>query len=80
LSEINDDFREGLARGQKGELFGFYNNKGEWVIEPQFEGSRDFKNGYAGVKSGGLWGLIDKKGNWIIKPTFAGITDLMIVE
>ena len=59
---------------------GFFNNKGEWVIKPEFDGTRDFKNGYAAVKKGELWGVIDRKGNWVIQPKFEGIKDMELVR
>ncbi len=79
-TEVWGDFSEGLADGKNGDQRGFYNNKGEWVIKPQFEGVRDFKNGYAAAKQGGKWGVIDKKGNWVIRPAFDGIKDMELVK
>ncbi len=79
-TDLWGDFSEGLADGRKGNLKGFFNNKGEWAIKPQFEGVREFKNGYAAAKQGGKWGMIDKKGNWVIKPSFDGIRDMEIVN
>lgn len=74
------DFNNGLAKGKKGELVGFFNTKGEWIIKPQFEAVRDFKNGFAAAKSGGKWGLIDKTGKWTINPTLEGIKDVAIIK
>lgn len=74
--EDKNDFAEGLAYGKKGDLVGFYDASGTWVIEPQFEAVRDFKNGYAAAKKGELWGLIDKTGAWVLKPQFDGIKDV----
>ena len=75
-----EDFSEGLAIGKKDGLVGFFNNKGEWVIKPQFEAARDFKNGFACVKKGATWGLIDKSGNWVVDPKFDGIKDVALVK
>lgn len=74
------DFSEGLAQGRKNDSFGFFDNTGKWVIEPQFEGVRDFKNGYAAAKKDGKWGMIDTAGKWIIQPVFAGIKDMELVN
>ncbi|MFC1730062.1 WG repeat-containing protein [candidate division KSB1 bacterium] len=79
-SLVISDFSEGLAKGKKEDKLGFYNNKEEWVIPPQFNGVREFRNGYAAVKQGELWGIIDNKGNWVIKPMFAGIKDVVLVK
>ena len=75
-TEVWGDFSEGLADGKKGDKRGFYNNQGDWIIQPQFEGVRDFKNGYAAAKLAGKWGVIDNKGQWVIQPSFDGIKDV----
>lgn len=75
-TEVWGDFKEGLSDGKKGKLKGFYNEKGVWVIQPQFDGVRDFKNGFAAAKQGDKWGMIDKTGKWLIQPMFDGIKDM----
>ena len=85
LVYVNDtdswgDFSNGLAEGKKGDKRGFYDDKGKWVITPQFEGTRDFKNGYAAAKMGDKWGIIDKTGKWVIQPGFDGIKDMELVR
>ncbi|MEI7595667.1 MAG: WG repeat-containing protein [Bacteroidota bacterium] len=80
IADSYDDFYEGLAVGKKGGLCGFYNNKGTWVIQPQFTAVRDFKNGFAAAKQGTLWGIINKEGKWVINPTYAGIKDVIITK
>ena len=70
------DFCEGLAKGKKGELIGFFDKTGKWVIEPQFQGVREFKNGYAAAKRGDLWGFIDKTGKWAIEPKYDAVKDM----
>ncbi|MDQ3051555.1 MAG: WG repeat-containing protein [Bacteroidota bacterium] len=85
LTYVNDteawgDFSDGLADGKKGDKKGFYDSKGKWVIQPQFDGVRDFKNGYAAAKLGDRWGIIDKTGKWVIQPTFDGIKDMEAVR
>ena len=79
-TETWGDFSEGLADGKKGDKKGFYNNKGAWVIQPQFDGVRDFKNGFAAAKQGDKWGMINKEGKWVIQPTFDGIKDMELVK
>jgi WG containing repeat len=76
-SDYISEFYEGLAKGRKNDKLGFYNNKLEWVIQPQFDGVRNFKNGYAVVRIEDKWGVIDKQGNWIIQPTYAAIKDVV---
>jgi hypothetical protein len=84
MSEITDDFHDGLARGRKDGLYGFYNSKGEWIIKPQFIGARDFKNGYAAVSlnSGDqeIWGFIDTSGKFLIEPKFRNAKDAVILK
>lgn len=81
VSTTFDDFFDGLAQGEtKDKKRGYYNNKGEWAIQPQFEDERDFKNKYAAVKKDGKWGIIDTEGKWIIQPVFDGIRDVVLIE
>ncbi len=74
------DFSEGLAEWKKGDLVGFYNNKMEWAIQPQFKDVRAFKNGFAAARIDDKWGIIDKEGKWIIQPTFESIKDFELVK
>ena len=75
-----EDFSEGLALGKKNGNFGFFNNTGEWIIEPSLDGARDFKNGYAAAKRGGKWGVIDTSGKWVITPAFMNVYDMELVD
>jgi hypothetical protein len=79
-SEAYFDFSEGLAQGEKGGLRGFFDNKGQWVIEPKFQDARKFENGYAQVKLNNKWGLIDKSGNWVVEPQYDVMKDVGTVE
>jgi hypothetical protein len=86
ISENTDDFHDGLARGMKDGLYGFFNNQGEWVIKPQFISARDFRNGYAAVsinkeKLGPqIWGFIDTHGKWLIEPIYEKAKDVIILN
>jgi len=80
IAESFGTFSEGLADGKSAKQVGFFNNKGTWVIKPQFEAIRDFKNGYAAAKQGEQWGIIDRQGGWVIKPAFEGIRDVEVVK
>lgn len=56
-----------------GEKWGYINNVGEFVINPQFSSAKVFSNGLALVQESsekGLWGFIDKQGLFVIKPTY----------
>lgn len=74
------DFYEGLCQGEKNGLRGFFNNKGEWVIEPKFQDAKSFENGRALVNTNGKWGVIDQKGNWLMEPKFDVIKEFERTE
>ena len=74
------DFKDGLAKGRKNGLIGFYDNTGNWVVEPTLQGARDFKNGYCAAKKDDLWGLINKEGEWVIEPQYISIRDVSAVK
>ncbi len=74
------DFNGSLALGKKNDKVGFFDFKGDWVIQPTFEAGRDFKNGFAAVKAGGKWGFIDTTGNWVVKPTFESAKDMELIK
>lgn len=79
-----DPFQEGLARFQKEGKFGFFDERAQVVIPPQFDFAAPFFDGYAsfckgckakregehGAIKGGLWGFIDRKGKIVITPRF----------
>jgi WG containing repeat/HEAT repeats len=65
-------FSEGLAAALTGDLYGFIDIKGCWVIEPQFDTVGPFTNGLAGVERGDWYGLVDNGGNFVWGPTTEG--------
>ncbi|UXP34043.1 WG repeat-containing protein [Reichenbachiella agarivorans] len=75
-----EDFHDGLAIGRKGDMLGFFDATGKWVIEPQFEGARDFHKGLAAAKKNDLWGFINTKGEWTVQPTFIAVKDMEKVK
>lgn len=72
------DFYDGLAKGRVGELVGFYDNTGTYVIKPEFQAVRNFKNGFAAAKLKDKWGMINTEGEWIIEPKLDGIKDMQL--
>lgn len=69
------DFSNGLAYGKKDGKVGFFNKKGEWVVEPKYDAVRDFQNGLAAVRLNDKWGFIDKTGSLIIEHQFDNVKD-----
>lgn len=78
------DFSEGLCsadnNSEENREKGYIDNKGQWVIQPEFEDADDFFNGFALVKSYGSWGAIDKTGKFIIKPSYLKLNKFYIVK
>lgn len=73
-----------LLKDSKSGKWGFIDENGEWVIQPQFEAGEDFYDyNFTFVKKGGKWGLIDVKGEVVLpfvyeKPGYAEYDDDMI--
>lgn len=69
------DFHNGLAwfASKKGNRFGFINQEGDVVVEPEYHAVNDFSEGYAGVLIKDGWGVIDLDGKLRIRPDFDGI-------
>ena len=68
-------FSEELAAASVGDLYGFIDIKGCWVIEPQFDLVGPFANGLAEVHRGDWYGLIDNRGKFVWGPTTEGSMD-----
>jgi len=58
-------------------LTGYVNARGEFEIEPQFDGADAFRDGYATARlpGGGLTGLLRPDGSWAIEPSYDAISD-----
>jgi hypothetical protein len=79
----DDDLQlsEGLTRVQEGDLWGFQDSSGVFVVEPNFHDAGDFSNGLARVRSGeGLWGYIDTEGKVVIPLQFSDCRDFVLVD
>lgn len=77
------------VEGEQG--WGYINESGRYVINPQFEAAYEFaENGLACVqeKNTGLFGYIDKSGKYVIEPKFSSVytdvdtadTDFLFIE
>ncbi len=62
------------TKGQSG-LFGYVDEKGRFVIEPQYEKAFPFQNGVARVKQGDEWILINGKGKRLTRSGYQDISD-----
>jgi hypothetical protein len=68
-SKQNNDKVSLFSISQNGK-WGFIDEKGKIVINPQFDDVSSFSEGLSGVKIGDKWGFIDKKGKIVINPQF----------
>lgn len=55
------------CREKDGDLSGYRDTKGKWVIEPKYNVALSFKQGLADVKTENGWGLIDPSGKEVVK-------------
>lgn len=53
------------------DMYGFIDDDGNWVIEPQFDDADDFCGGFATVKIDDEWGYIKSNGSYLIEPKFS---------
>lgn len=60
----------GIAYQDQNGKWGFFNKKGEVMIEPRFDGAKSFSNGLAAVCMDGEWGFIDSSGEIVIDCQF----------
>lgn len=60
------DFNSNRARAKDGEIYGYIDTNGKWIIRPQFKKCSNFENNHARVYQYGKAALIDKEGNFKI--------------
>jgi len=68
-------FSEGIGLAQSGELWGYIDKSGKYVVYPKFKAMGPFSNGLSSVEDVfGKWGYVDKQGKYAIQPKliFAG--------
>jgi hypothetical protein len=68
-------FSEGLTPVKVGNVWGYIDQSGKLVINPQFEEAQSFSEGLAAIKLGDRWGYIDKSGKIIINPQYGEAED-----
>jgi len=64
------NFKEGVAAVKQGELWGYINLKGEWILKPQYQKARNFSEGLGLVKINGKYGYVRYDGSIAIQPIF----------
>lgn len=62
-------FGEAAAFGRNGK-YGFVDQDGNVLIEPQYDDAKSFSNGYAAVKIDGKWGYINRYGEITAAPAY----------
>lgn len=70
------EFNEGYGYAKKGNLVGFINPKGEWVIPANFDKVERMYSGFTNVKKGDFWGVVDKSGKTIIATIYQGVNPI----
>ena len=74
LSGLKDvrEFHEGLASAQSnsGDLRGYIDRSGKFVIPPQFQNASQFQDGIARAGTTQFYGLIGREGRYIVPPCF----------
>ena len=70
-----DSFSDGLAIVQVGDKYGFIDESGKFVINPQFKFAYSFTQGLARVLVGDMFGFIDKSGKIVINPQFDDVSN-----
>ena len=73
-SRITDmkGFSDELAAVRVDDQWGYINEAGRLVVQPQFSEAGDFSEGLAPIRLNARWGLINKKGQYVIIPHYDG--------
>jgi hypothetical protein len=61
---------EGLRPVCSGWDYGYQDQNGRWVIEPQFGMAGHFSESLAPVRVNDLWGVIDENANFVVEPYY----------
>ncbi len=66
------DFENGLAPVQlPGQQYGYIDESGSFVIEPQFDFAQPLSENKAAIRIDGLWGYIHSDGTFLIEPKYS---------
>lgn len=58
------------------ELWGYIDEEGEFLVEPEYNTANDFSEGLALVEKDGLFGILDSEGKEILKTEFTNINKI----
>lgn len=58
------------------ELWGYIDEEGEFLVEPEYNTANDFSEGLALVEKDGLFGVLDSEGKEILKTEFTNINKI----
>lgn len=73
-SSNGSDLNTNLLPVKIGEKWGYVNQRGEYVINPQFDKAYSFTNGRAMVIVNDKYGYIDEKGSYVVNPKYKDAT------
>ncbi len=73
ISSCGHDAGKYLAAAKSHDHYGYIDETGNYVIDPDFEIAWSFVRGTAVVKQDGKYGLIDKNGDWKIEPIYDSV-------
>lgn len=75
LNSRNINLYPAFIKTDSGNKWGYIDNKGAFIIKPQYDNARDFQeNGLAVVENKELSGIIDNSGKYIVEPKYGSIT------
>jgi hypothetical protein len=80
---VGDYNEKKCAVQNKDGKFGYIDESGKIIINPQFNAASKFKNGYAIVELDNKAGVIDESGKYIINPQYSNIIideDIFLIE
>jgi hypothetical protein len=66
-------FHEGIAPARSGDLWGFINREGKWVVKPTFGRVKSGSGGRFAVEQNGYWGFINTLGELVIPVAFQDV-------
>ncbi|MDR1169052.1 MAG: WG repeat-containing protein [Heliobacteriaceae bacterium] len=75
LNTANSSNYENLYLVELNSKYGFINDKGKTIIQPQYDFADNFSEGYAAVKKNGRYGYININGDFTIAPVYIRALD-----